>query len=320
MKFSTNSKALSKALDSVSAALPLRHQMPIMNTILFEQEQDGMLRLTASDLNTTITDRLGVNFHSPPKDPPWRVAVPATYLVKTMQSLGDIPVTFEVNEHYAVTLSTDAGAYTISGLDGGDYPASPVLKVSEPQVMIDRALLMKGIGIASFAVATKEGAKTAMGGILLSLRESHVRVVGTDSLRLVLFKCLGVKCSEELSPVLPITVLKGLRSISGGDVCSVFIDRQQVAFDFGSARLVTRIIDAPFPQYERVLPKHNDRKLLVSREQLWSAVRRISLFSGPNAPQVFLDMTPDTLTIRAQDVERSPLGAGIHPVRVQGPG
>ncbi len=304
MKFSTNSKVLAKALDSVSTALPLKTTMPILNCILFERDARGQLSLTASDLDNTIIERVPVQFHDAAGGPPMRIAAPSAYLLQTVRNLGDVPVEFEFMPHFSLNIKTDQGKYTMSGHDGGDFPAAPKLEAEQHQFEISRELLAKAVEKASFAVS-KQKARSAMSGILFQLEEDHLRIVGTDSLRLVMFKCLGVPCSETLKTVVPATALKGISRLSGGDSCKVTVDKKHTSFDFGTSTLIARIIDAPFPSYERVIPKNNDRTIRVERELFWAAARRISLFAGSNAKQVRLDIDSDSLKISAEDIERA---------------
>ena len=124
MKFSTNSKVLAKALDSVSTALPLKTTMPILNCILFERNKRGQLCLTASDLDNTIIERVPVQFHDAAGGPPIRIAAPSAYLLQTVEEPGPMcRLSFEFMPHFSLTIKTDQGKYTMSGHDGGDFPA-----------------------------------------------------------------------------------------------------------------------------------------------------------------------------------------------------
>ena len=305
MKFSTNSSVLARALESVASVLPSKTLLPILNNVLFEQDARGRLSLTASDLDSTIVERLPVQFHTQTSAPPIRIAVPATYLLSTVRNLGDVPVTFEASHHYTLTIRSGTGEYTLSCHDGGDYPAVPVLETSTPQFSISREILSKAIEKAGFAISDiiKKGNPTT--GILFQMHMDHLRIVGTDSLRLVLFRCLDVECSETRQAVLPISGLKGISRMSGDATCRVTIGEKHTAFDFGSARLVTRILDSKYPEYEKVIPKNSKRKFRVKREIFWAAARRTSFFAGTNAKQVRLDITADELRVSAEDIERA---------------
>jgi DNA polymerase-3 subunit beta len=78
-----------------------------------------------------------------------------------------------------------------------------------------------------------------------------------------------------------------------------------VSFDFENARVLARLIDETYPNYEAVIPDENDRNLVVSREDMLNAVKRVGLYSSSMTNQIRLDITSDTVTISAEDVERS---------------
>ncbi len=278
--------------------------MPILSYILFEQEDDGYLRLTASDLDSTIVERVPVHFQTEPTVPGRRIAVPGSYLLSTVRNLGDVPIDFEADENFALTVRAGPGQYQLSGLDGADYPILPTQGEMEPHFVIARSVLTKAVEKAGFAVSTsKQG--SALSGILFQMFPDHLRLVGTDSVRLVLFKALEVPCREEGKWVLPVGGLKGLTRMSGGEYCRVTMGKEHATFDFDTSRLVTRVMDAPFPNYEAVLPKDNERTLRANRELFWAATRRTMPFAGSAANQIRLDIKDGELKISAEDIERA---------------
>jgi DNA polymerase-3 subunit beta len=78
-----------------------------------------------------------------------------------------------------------------------------------------------------------------------------------------------------------------------------------VSFDFGNSRVLARLVDETYPNYQSVIPDGNDRHLVVNREDMLNAVTRVGLYSSSMTNQIRLEVTADTVTISAEDVERS---------------
>src|SRR5687768_15829567 len=110
MKFTINSAELQRALTAVGGAVPSKSTLPILECVLFERDGDA-LRLLASDLDISISQRLTVPFESNGAGGRDRVAVPARRLLDTLRALVDLPVTFTSDGEFGVELTTDQGRY-----------------------------------------------------------------------------------------------------------------------------------------------------------------------------------------------------------------
>src|SRR5699024_8886366 len=109
MKFNASSSELVNALSAVSGAVPNKATLPILETILFEG-RDGELCLTATDLEISIIEYMPADIEED-----GAVAIPARRLIDTLRQLPDIPVSFEVDEDFAISFRTDKGSYKLIG-------------------------------------------------------------------------------------------------------------------------------------------------------------------------------------------------------------
>ena len=302
MKLSVNSKKLAGALDSVAGALPTKHPMAILKCVLFQRSEDGLLSLVGTSFDTTIEERLEVEWLEGPPQKISRFAIPALYMRKTMQALGDVSVTLQFRDVYAVTITTDQGEYDLAGFDGGEFPAMPDLKDAQT-CTVPREVLVNAVETVGFAVA-KESAHVAMTGVCFQLRDESLNVVGTDSHRLVMYKLTNVPCGMNEDAVVPGPALKTLGRLSGDDACTLSITETHARFDFGTSSLTSSLIASPFPNFARILPVHHDRKITVRRESLLSTVKRTSLYAG-GVGQVRIEIDGDVMKVSAEDVERA---------------
>lgn len=302
MKFSAASADLLKALTTVSGAVPSKSTLPILECILFEQDDDA-LRLSATDLEISIVQRLPVTFERNGTADARRVAVPAKRLIDTLRALPDLPVEFVSDDEFGVTLRTDQGVYKMVGHDGADYPALPELADAQ-LIETDSDLLKRAIHKTSFAVS-KDALRPAMMGIYFQIQPDEGRAVATDGHRLVKLRMTGMTSPEPVNFIVPEKAMTLAGRTTGDDVCTISVDGNYVRFDFGRAQVLARLIDEAYPNYEAVIPNENDRRLTINRGAMLAAAKRVGLYSSSMTNQIRLALKSDRVEISAEDIERS---------------
>jgi DNA polymerase-3 subunit beta len=315
MKFTASSADLLDALNTTSGAVPSKSTLPILECILFENDGDHLL-LSATDLEISITQEVDVQFaangEAGRKE---AIAVPARRLIDTLRALPDLPVTFTAGQgenegQLAVRLETDQGEYKMVGHDGADYPDLPKLESEERRIELENALLSRAISKTSFAVS-KDALRPAMMGIYFEIGADEGRTVATDGHRLVRLKMDALVSEEELSFIVPEKALSLAGRVAGqqakgeGGLCTVSVGEGHVGFNFGSARVMARLIDESYPNYQAVIPDQNEKRLTVGREALLAAVKRVGLYSSSTTNQIRLQIETDRVNVSAEDIERS---------------
>lgn len=305
MKFTTSSADLLQALNTVNGAVPSKSTLPILECILFER--DGQtLRLNATDLEISIVQQVAVQFESNGTTEDEQVAVPAKRLLDTLRALPDLPLTFSAvrgDDAYNVTLETDQGRYKMVGHDGADYPALPEMD-EQNAIEIDGELLSRTIRKTSFAVS-RDALRPAMMGVYFQIGEDHGRAVATDGHRLVKLESEHMTNDELLSFIVPEKAMTLAGRVADESLCTLIVGESHVSFDFDHARVLARLIDETYPNYEAVIPQENDKALTVSREAMLNAVKRVGLYSSSMTNQIRLDIQEDRVKISAEDIERS---------------
>jgi len=302
MKFTTSSATLREALTTVAGAVPTKSTLPILESILFER--DGTtLRLSATDLEISIIQRVAVQFESNGSPKGNRVAVPAKRLIDTLRALPDLPIEFASDEEFNITLRTDQGRYKMVGHDGADYPALPELD-GDHRIEMDGALLSRAIQKTSFAVS-KDALRPAMMGIYFQIQPDQGRTVATDGHRLVKLTLSQMTSAEPIDFIVPEKAMTLAGRIADDTPCTIVVDGGHVGFEFEHARVLARLIDEAYPNYEAVIPVENDRLLTVNRASLLAAVKRVGLYSSSMTHQIRLSLEPKKLEISAEDIERA---------------
>jgi DNA polymerase-3 subunit beta len=130
-------------------------------------------------------------------------------------------------------------------------------------------------------------------------------MVATDSHRLVRFTRTDVKSETEASFILPKKPLNLLKNVLGyvnGDV-SVEFTAKNAAFTFDNMRLVCRLIEGRYPNYDAVIPKENPFSLTMQRADLMNSIRRVAIFSSKSTSQVKLNIQGSEIQLSAEDVD-----------------
>lgn len=303
MKFSASSADLLKALTTVGGAVPSKSTLPILECILFEQLDDTGLRLSATDLEISIVQRINVRFEGNGAGDGQRIAVPAKRLLDTLRALPDVPIHFEADSEFHVVLQTDMGEYKMVGHDGADYPALPDLD-PDHRIETEGALLKRAIEKTSFAVS-KDALRPAMMGIYFQIGPDEGRAVATDGHRLVKLRLEGLTSDEPVDFIVPEKAMSLAGKIVSDEVCTIQVDEGYVGFDFGNSRILARLIDESYPNYEAVIPGENDKRMVVSRDAMLAAAKRVGLYSSSMTNQIRLSLEAETVEISAEDIERS---------------
>jgi DNA polymerase-3 subunit beta len=302
MRFTASSADLLQALNIVSGAVPSKSTLPILECVLFEREGDT-LRLSATDLEISIVQDVGVTFESNGDSQKGRVAVPAKRLLETLRALPELPIQFSSNEEHHVEVTTDQGRYKMVGYDGADYPAIPTMEGGKV-IEVNGVLLKRTIQKTGFA-ASKDALRPAMMGIYFEVGDESARAVATDGHRLVRLVNNGLTADEPIKFIVPVKAVGLAGRVAPDADCAITVGEGYVGFSLGETRVLARMIDESYPNYEAVIPVENDRRLVVNRDSMLAAVKRVSLYSSSMTHQIRLSLGSGTMEISAEDIERA---------------
>lgn len=300
MKFIVSSSALLKQLQSINGVVANNPVVPILENFLFDVT-DGLLTITASDLETSMITEIAVEAKEN-----GRIAAPARILLDTLKNLPDQPVTFTIDEEtYSIEISSSNGRYKLSGENATDFPKVPLVRGGNA-IEIPSNALARAINKTIFAVSTDE-LRPAMTGIFVQLSEGNITFVATDGHRLLRYRRNDVAAGEATSIIIPRKAFNLLKATLPAEPTSVKVEfnTSNAFFSFDNIRMICRLIDERFPDYENVIPKLNPNKLLIDRYDLLSSVKRISIYSNKTTHQVRLKITGSELVISAEDLDFS---------------
>lgn len=298
MKFDIHQNDLLEALQTISAVVPTRSTTPILENILFDLKEDH-LEMTGTDLEVSITTEVVPH----QIDETGAIALPAKVITEMIRSLPNIPVHFESDENNRIKITTDQGFYQVAGLSKENFPEMP--KFSDDRVIeIQNDKLGRMFGKTIFAVSSEE-LRPALMGVFMQIMSDELRMVATDGHRLS--KIVDKGFSYEDSPIRmiipPKAVQIALKNMDEEGSTKLYIDENGLSFHFNKTVLYTRLVEGEYPDYERVIPRENDKKLVVDKSLLVATVKRVSLFSSALTHQIRFSLSTGKLAVCSEDVD-----------------
>lgn len=300
MKFIVSSLKLLKNLQALSGVIGSKNTLPILDDFLF-QLTENELKITTSDLDVTMS----VSMVPDMVDGTGEVTIPARLLLEIMKNFPDVPITIAIdNNTLAVELIAGEGRYKLAGHKSDEFPQLPAMTdTSTWEIPAD--VLAKGFEKTVFATGVDE-IRPIMSGVLMEMNENFLTFVATDAHKLVRYRRMDVKSDMVASfimPKKPINQLKNILGALGDEPVKIEFNRTNASYVFGDYKLVCRLIEGHYPNYEAVIPANNPNQLTIDRQLFLSAIRRVAVFSSKATHQVRFKISGQEILLTAEDID-----------------
>jgi DNA polymerase III subunit beta len=281
MKVSCGRQALLSELQVVARAAATRGAIQALSGMRLTTTDTG-LELAATDTEIALRSSLDAEVERPGV-----VLLPARLLVEILRALDGGSVSLEQRaEAGEVTVSSERATFSLRTLLADDFPRIPEV-VDESSVELPAKAVAATIERVAKA-ASRDETRPVLTGILVSVDGDGLRMVATDSYRLSVKETpLEGEAREPFEANVPARALQELSRIAsetGADVIKIASRDNQIVFGVERMTLSSRLIDGQFPNYRQLLPETYEHELRVSRDELASVVRRISLLAQRTAP------------------------------------
>lgn len=269
--------------------------IPILSHVLLEAGETG-LAMTATDLDVTIRSSTPATVAVAGS-----ATVPAKKLFELVRTLPDAPIRLRLLENNYVQVDCDRSSFKLVALPASDYPTLPTVDKADG-IALPLSLFRQVIHRVLFAVSQEEG-RFQISGSLMKFKDGVVEMISTDGHRLALveFEAPGLKKAKRPpQPVLvPKKALLELSRFEGPDDSEVRFGSSEnhLVFSLAGRQLLARSLDLKFPDYEKVISKDNDRKIIVPVAGLLSALRRVAIFSNDRSRAIKLAFAKGELVL-----------------------
>jgi DNA polymerase III subunit beta len=281
MDFEIEKRDFLKGLGSIQSTTARKSTLPILSHVLLELGKDCLF-LTGTDLETGIREELSARVHQEGK-----ASISAKKLYEIVRELPDDVVHIQKKENHWITLRCGKSVFNVAGLDPDEFPALPVYR-SDHFSNLPARLLSEMIEKTVFAASNEESRYHLNGLFFLQTSQEGkpmLRMVATDGHRLSLINREGQMIRGiEKGVIIPKKGILEVKKIMGDrneeENVEIYFDSTHGFLKMGKSLLVIRLIDGEFPEYEQVIPKENDKKIVLEKERVYGCLRRVSTMAN----------------------------------------
>lgn len=272
--------ALVAALTTASKAVETRNTIPILANVLLSADS-GQLTICATDMDVEITTSIAANGELAPTTAPARMLLD---IAKRMPAGAEIELEIDQDQ---LLVKSGRSRFKLATLPVDGFP-----EMKQPEYTTTATLdLATLVAPVMFAISTEE-TRFYLNGVYLHTSGDRLRAVATDGHRLA--AVYGPELAIEQGIIVP---RKTVGLIPDGQI-TVDIGEGRIRFTAGSTVIVSKLVEGSFPDYERVIPKNNDKRLVVDRVAFGAAVDRTGVFASERGGKaVRLDIDNDNVVL-----------------------
>ena len=300
MKATIERATLLKGLSHVQSVVERRNTIPILSNVLLEATAEGQLRLMATDLDLQINESIQAAV-----DQPGSTTVSAHTLFDIARKLPEGAQVQLTAAEGRMTIVAGRARFSLGTLPRDDFP---VIAEGElpTQFEIPADTLKQIIDKTRFAISTEE-TRYYLNGIFLHVADDVLKAAATDGHRLARVTVARPDGAEGMPDVIVprkcVAELRKLLDEVDGSV-GVSLSGSKIRLDLGAAILTSKLIDGTFPEYDRVIPRGNDKILTVDKKAFAEAVARVAAISSERSRPVKLSLKQDSLTLTASSPDQ----------------
>jgi DNA polymerase-3 subunit beta len=291
--------ALLAAISSVVGVVERRQTLPILSNILLERKA-GKLSFLATDLELQVSTQLEAG-----DGEDFAITLGARKLFDIARALPEgVRVKLDSKDSQVV-LSAGKSRFTLQTLPAADYPRVETGAGLGPALKLPQKTLRRLLHLVQFAMASQD-IRYYLNGMLLVLDGAQLRAVATDGHRLSYAEAALDEESEPREVIIPRKTVLELNKLLGDvdDAVELRIGANQVTFTLPHTELVSKVVDGKFPDYQRVIPADQPRRLEANRQSLMQALQRAAILSNEKFRGVRLVMSENTLGIVCNNNEQ----------------
>ncbi len=282
MQLNISRTELARVVSAVGKVVESRNTIPILSNILLEAEGNA-LKVTATDLDIQATASANADVKKA-----GTITVSAKLLGEIVRKAGasDISIALVDNR---LEVKSGRSKFKLETLPASDYPDLAVGSYTA-DFEIDLGALFAPV---TFAISTEE-TRFYLNGIFLHVIDGVGVAVATDGHR------LACNRGPELPTFTGIIVPRKTVSLLPRGVAKVSVSETKIRIETADLLIVSKLIDGTFPDYERVIPRENDKVITVNRDEMMKAVERVVTVSSEKGRAVKLSIAPGSIALAAR--------------------
>ncbi len=311
MQLTIGKSSFLKELNLIQGVVEKKSTIPILSNLLLGTKQGG-LWIKATDLDVSISTWCDAEIKKEGS-----ICIQAKKLFEIIKALPDSEIEIKSGEKDQVTIVCERSRFRMPGLSKENFPEIQEFKGSF--ISLPANLLRSFISRSIFAI-TNEESRYALNGAKFELLEKKIRMVATDGHRLSFIEKRTDHGAGKLDVLIPKKTLIELARLCAetNEPVEFGHDENHLYFKVGKRLLVSRTLSGQFPNYELVLPKENNHRVVIESSSISSAVRRVALMADERSHAIKFEIKDNQMNITSQAAELGEAGEVI-PVEYLGP-
>jgi DNA polymerase III subunit beta len=303
MRATIERATLLKALSHVQSVVERRNTIPILSNVMIEAQENGAIKLTATDLDLQIVETFSAEVET---------AGATTVSAHTLFEIArKLPDGSQVQLHAAdgrMAVNAGRARFSLATLPRDDFPmiAEGDLPTS---FELPTASLVQIIDKTRFAISTEE-TRYYLNGIFLHVSEDPepvIKAAATDGHRLARVTLPRPDGAEGMPDIIiPRKCVAEVRKLideSSSSAIQIELSASKIRFTFDNAILTSKLIDGTFPDYSRVIPTGNDKLLRIDPKAFYQGVDRVATIATEKTRAVKMALDKDKITLSVTSPE-----------------
>jgi len=300
MKFKLSREDLLKPLQFISGVVEKRPTLPVLSHLLLQIRRDKLV-LVGTDLEVEL--RANLNIESEEEAD---ITLPARKFNDICRSLPEgSQLEISIQDGKAV-LRSGKSRFTLATLPATEFPLTDDLAGSF-QLQLAQGKLKDLLERTAFCMAIQD-VRYYLNGLLLEMKQGQLRTVSTDGHRLALseleFSELAAEDRQVIIPRKSVSELMRLLDDSETALCELVLSSNQVQIQMDSMVLTSKLIDARYPDYERVIPSSTEQHISANRSDLLHALQRTAILSNEKYRVIRLQFSNNLLRATVNNPEQ----------------
>lgn len=288
MKVEVLQERLAKALNIVSrVAASTKAGLPILSNILIRADGKQLI-LTATNLELATVEYVNAKILEE-----GTITVPARLLASFISNLPKGTVKLSVKDS-KLTIEADQYKSIMNGMAADDYPEIPTIDEKKAAVFkLSVEDFKESLGQVIIAAST-DTTRPALTGVYFNTNNEDLFVAATDGYRLADKKLVsGIK--DEIKAIVPVSALREVLSSISDDMedIEVSVDENLICFKLGEVMIISKLIDASFPDYRQLIPEKNKLVVKLNKNEITRMTKVAALFAQDSGGSVVCEARKD---------------------------
>jgi len=287
MRFTITREKLQEGLAAVTPAVPSKTTLPVLANLLIQTTDKG-IRISGTDLDIAVSTEVTADVGAV-----GAITIPARKLSEIARELPAAPVRISATGDQRVTLECGRSKFKLLGLPKSEFPSFPAINFDKA-LKVPSGDLQKLVGHTAFAASTEES-RPILNGVLWELRPDAMRMVATNGHRLAKME-VPVRGAKKADLIIPPKALEQIRRLfAAEEELEVAQGENHLGFRSPFTSVYTRLIEGPYPSYDQVIPKDNDKVATLDRAALVGALKRMSVVASDQTHRIRLSFNTGML-------------------------